>query len=72
MTGLLDHYVQNFEDFVILGNFNEDENSPKMELFLSQKGCKNIIKSKTCFKSMFTFSGSCIDLRITSRPSLHQ
>lgn len=35
MTGLLDHYLQHLEDFAILGNFNEDENTPKMELFLS-------------------------------------
>ena len=30
---------------------------------------KNIIKSKTCYKSQ---EGSCIDLIITSRHSLHQ
>ena len=36
---------------------------------LSQQGFKNIIKNKTCFKSL---EGSCIDLILTSRPNLHQ
>ena len=36
---------------------------------LDKKQCKNIIKNKTCFKSL---KGSCIDLILTNRPSLHQ
>ena len=40
-----------------------------MQSFLSKQGCKNIIKNKTCFKSI---EGSCIDLILTSRPNLHQ
>ena len=40
-----------------------------MKTFLNQHKCKNIIKSKTCYKSQ---EGSCIDLIITSRHSLHQ
>ena len=40
-----------------------------METFLNQHNCKNIIKNKTCYKSL---EGSCIDLIITSRPSLQQ
>ena len=40
-----------------------------MDSFLDEEKCKNIIKSKTCFKSV---KGSCIDLILTSRPSLYQ
>ena len=39
------------------------------ETFLNQHKFKNIIKRKTCYKSQ---KGSCIDLIITSRQSLHQ
>ena len=69
ITGLLDHYLKPYKDFVIMGDFNANESNPAMETFLSQHKCKNIIKSKTCYKSL---EGSCIDLIITSRHSLHQ
>ena len=69
ITGLLDHYLKPYEDFVIMGNFNANESNPAMETFSNQHKCKNIIKSKTCYKSQ---EGSCIDLIITSRHSLHQ
>ena len=52
-----------------MGDFNANESNPAMETFLNQHKCKNIIKSKTCYKSQ---EGSCIDLIITSRHSLHQ
>ena len=52
-----------------MGDFNVNESNPVMETFLNQHNCKNIIKNKTCYKSL---EGSCIDLIITSRPSLHQ
>ena len=52
-----------------MGDFNANEINPAMETFLNQDKCKNIIKSKTCYKSQ---EGSCIDLIITSRHSLHQ
>ena len=69
ITDLLDHYLTSYEDFVIMGDFNANESNPAMETFLNQHKCKNIIKSKTCYKSQ---EGSCIDLIITSRHSLHQ
>ena len=49
--------------------FNANESDPAMEPFLNQRKCKNINKSETCYKSN---KGSCIDLIITSRHSLHQ
>ena len=52
-----------------MGDFNANESNPAMETFLNQHKCKNIIKSKTCYKSQ---EGSCIDLIITIRHSLHQ
>ena len=52
-----------------MGDFNANESNPAMETFLSQQKCKKIIKSKTCYKSQ---EGSCIDLIITNRHSLHK
>ena len=63
------HYLHHYEVLIILGDFNESEHYPKMHSFLSQQGCKNIIKNKTCFKSM---EESCINLILTSRTNLHQ
>ena len=69
ITDLLDHYLKTYEDFIVIGDFNESETSPALDSFLDEQKCKNIIKNKTCFKSV---KGSCIDLILTSRPSLHQ
>ena len=69
ITDLLDHYLKIYEDFIVIGDFNESETSPALDSFLDEQKCKNIIKSKTCFKSV---KGSCIDLILISRPSLHQ
>ena len=43
--------------------------NPALDSFLDERKCENIIKNKTCFKSV---KGSCIDLILASRPSLHQ
>ena len=67
ITGLLDHYLKSYEDFVIIGDFNANESNPAMETFLNQHKCKNIIKSKTCYKLQ---EGSCIDLIIAAIHSL--
>ena len=39
-----------------------------MDSFLDIRKCENISKNKACFKSL---KGSCIELILTSRPSLH-
>ena len=65
---VLDHYLQHYEDFIILGDFNENEHNPKMQYFLNQQGCRNIMKNKTCFKSM---EGLCTCLALTSMRNLH-
>ena len=69
ITDLLDHYLKIYEDFIAIGDFNESETSPALYSFLDEQKCKNIIRIKTCFKSV---KGSCIDLILTSRPSLNQ
>ena len=46
ITGLLDHYLKSYDDFVIMGDFNANESNPVMETFLNQHKLQNIIKSK--------------------------
>ena len=69
ITDLLDHYLKTYEDFIVIGDFNEGETSPTLDSFLDEQKCKNIIKNKTWFKSVKV---SCINLILASRPSLHQ
>ena len=69
ITDLLDCYHKTYDDFIIIGDFNESETSPVVDSFLDKQKCKNIIKNKTCFKSD---KGSCIELILKSRPSLDQ
>ena len=69
ITDLLDHYLKTYRDFIVIGDFNESETNPALDSFLDEQKCKNVIKNKTCFK---TLKGSYIDLILTSRPSLHQ
>ena len=57
ITDLIDHYLKD-EDFIVIGDFNESENSPALDSLLEEQKCKNIIKNKTCFKSV---KESCID-----------
>ena len=63
-TDLLDNYLKTYEDIIVIGDFNESETNPALDSFLDEQKCKNIIKNKTCFKSV---KGSCIDLILTSR-----
>ena len=67
--GIIDQYPNSYEDFILIGDFNESKTSSALHSFLYEQKCKNIIKNKTCFKSV---KRSCIDLILTSRPSLHQ
>ena len=62
-------YIRTKTFNVVMGAFNAHESNPAMEAFLSQHKCKNIIKSKTCYKSQ---EGSCIGLIIISRHSLRR
>ena len=34
ITGLLDHYLKSYEDFVIMDDFNANESHPAIETFL--------------------------------------
>ena len=57
ITDLLDHYHKTYENFIVIGDFNESETSPPLDSVLYEQKCKNIIKNKNCFKSV---KGSCL------------
>ena len=67
VTGLLDHYLKSYKDFLKMADLNESESNPKMRAFLNKCKCENIIKTKTCYRSQESF---CIDLFSKSRPVL--
>ena len=64
MGKAIDHYSNDLENIVILGDFNYEEKSPTVCDFLDVYNLKNLIKVPTCFKSDNPRS---IDLILTNR-----
>ena len=50
ITDLLDHYLKTYEDFILIGDFNESETSPVLESFLDKQKCKKFtsINKRIC------------------------
>ena len=57
----LDVY-SNYEKFLLAGDFNAEEHEDYIRDFLHEHNAKNLVKEKTCFKSLK--NPSCIDLFI--------
>ena len=66
----LDQYCQNYDKFLLIGDFNAEESEPCLHKFLQDYHSKNIVKCKTCFKSIN--NPSCIDLFITNSTNSFQ
>ena len=62
----LDSQLGQYENFILMGNFNVEPNDANMKDFCQIYGCKNIVKDKTCFKN--SINPTCIYLIITNRP----
>ena len=60
---LLDFYSQDYDNKVILGDFNLEPSNPRIVSFLNNQNLFNLVKSNTCFKG----EGSCIDSILTNR-----
>ena len=60
---LLDFYSQDYDNKVMLGDFNLESSNPSIVLFMNNQNLFNLVKSNTCFKG----KGSCIDLILASR-----
>ena len=63
LSNLLDFYSNEYDNKVVLGDFNLEPSSPSMLSFMDSQNFVSLIKNKTCFKG----TGSCIDLILTNR-----
>ena len=60
----LDHYSENYDNFMFLGDFDMTETEGKLKHFLDLYSPKNLVKESTCYKS---HTPKCIDLVLTNR-----
>ncbi len=60
----LDHFSLKFENFILMGDFNTEENDENISNFMESYSLKNIVKDPTCFKSE---RPRTIDLILTNR-----
>ena len=63
LSDLLDFYSNEYDNKVVLGDFNLEPSSPSMLSFMDSQNFVSLIKNKTCFKE----TGSCIGLILTNR-----
>ena len=66
----LDFYLPHYENTLILGDFNVEEDEGDMSEFCENYNFTNLVKEPTCFKNMN--NPSCIDLIITNRKRYFQ
>ena len=66
----LDSQVGQFEDFILMGDFNVEPSDATMKNFCQIYGCKNIVKDRTCFKN--PINSTCTNLIIKNRPKSFQ
>ena len=60
----LDHYSDNYENFMFIGDFNMTETEEQLKNFLDLYSLKNLVQEPTCYKSQ---TARCIDLVLTNR-----
>ena len=60
----LDHYSENYENFMFIGDFNMTETEEQLKNFLDLYGLKNLVPEPTCYKSE---TARCIYLVLTNR-----
>ena len=62
----LDTYSKLYDKFLLAGDFNSEDSEVALYTFLEKYDAKNIVKDKTCYKSLQ--NPSCIDLFISNSP----
>ena len=70
LTTNLNHYLDKYDNLILLGDFNSQMNEPDMEEFCKLYNLSNLIKEPTCFKN--PNNPSVIDLILTNRPNCFQ
>ena len=59
----------NYDNFVLLDDFNSEPNEPLIQEFLDSFGMKILVKETTCYKNLQ--NPTCIDLILTNRQTMH-
>ena len=70
LSKVLDSLNSNYEKFLLIGDFNSEDHEIEISRFLNNHKTKNIVKEKTCFKSVL--NPSCVDLFITNSTKSYQ
>ena len=66
----LNTLCENYENFILIGDFNSEMCEDAMQYFCNIYNLKNLVKEPTCFKNIET--PTCIDLILTNRPLCFQ
>ena len=66
VSNCLDACSSTYDRFLLVRNFNAEDSKETLFSFLEKHNAANIIKDKTCIKSLD--NPNCIDLLITNRP----
>ena len=61
----LDNYIGNYDNILLLGDFNSEFSEPCFNVFCDNYNFKNLLKEPTCYK--IPDNTSCIDLFLTNR-----
>ena len=57
---VLDKYLNKYDKYILIGDFNMEVQEPAMDQFMVNFGLNNLVKEYTCYKSMI--NPRCIDL----------
>ena len=66
----LDNYIGNYDNILLLGDFNSEFSVPCLNDFCDIYNLKNVVEEPTCYKN--PENPSCIDLFLTNRPRTFQ
>ena len=66
ISSFLDTFSSTYGRLLLVGNFNDEDCKETLFNFLQKHNATNIVKGKTCLKSLD--NPSCTDLFITSQP----
>ena len=70
ISNAMDLYLGQYDNFLLAGDFNAQDNEPCLRSFLDKYDACNIVKEPTCFKNIN--NPSCIDLFLTNKSKSFQ
>ena len=70
VSKLLNTHASNYDNYILIGDFNSEETETDIFDFMNEFDLHNIVKDKTCYKSRN--NPKCIDLILSNRPRSFQ